>query len=208
MDRATRLTRRRYDRNATMYDLMERMMGRGLMDRWRKQAVGLLRGPRVLEVGVGTGATFEDYPPGLTIHGIDLSPRMLEKARRRADQTGLNIHLQEMDVQNMEFPGGLFDSVLTSCVFCSVPDPVRGLSEIHRVLKPEGRLVMLEHVLTCRPFLRTIMNLANPVAVRLTGANINRDTVANLRRAGFQVEREENLWLDIVKLLVATPTPA
>lgn len=171
-------------------------------NRWRQRLFDRIEGPKVLEVGVGTGANLASYPGDLEITAIDFSPNMLRYARRRASELGLSVELLEMDVQSLDFPSACFDTVLTTCVFCSVPDPGLGLREIHRVLKPTGVLLMLEHVLSDKAGLKQLMNLINPVAVRLSGANINRQTKENLLKAGFSVE-EENLWLDVLKLFIA-----
>lgn len=129
---------------------------------------------------------------------------MLRHARRVVEQHDSRIELLEMDVQSLEFPDDTSNTVLTTCVFCSVPKPIMGLKEIHRVLKPDGQLLMLEHVLSCKVGVRQIMNVINPLVVGTMGANINRETKRNLQEAQFRVE-EEDLWLDILKLFVANP---
>ena len=202
-DKATLAARRRYDRNAPLYDMMEHLMETGAFERWRLRLWELVKEQDVLEVGVGTGKNMPCYPARAQVTAIDLSPRMLERARRRAEQLGCGAVLREMDVQKLEFPDGSFDAAVSTFVFCSVPDPVAGLKEIRRVLRPEGRLYMLEHVLSHKPALRQLMELVNPVVVRVGGANINRDTRGNLERAGFSVVRAEALWLDIFWLFVA-----
>ena len=90
----------------------------------------------------------------------------------------------------------------SSCVFCSVPDPVKGLKEIRRVCKSGGKVVMLEYVRSHKPVLGPLMDLMNPVPVHIYGANINRETVENLKRAGFRNIEVRDLWLDIVKLII------
>ena len=96
--------------------------------------------------------------------------------------------------------------MLATFVFCSVPNPVLGLSEVRRVVKPGGQVLLLEHVRSEQPALGTVMDTLNPVVVRVTGANINRRTVENVRRAGLVVERVEDLGMrDIFKLIVARP---
>lgn len=203
MDKETKRVRRRYDRISGMYDAMERMMGRA-DDEWRTILLQRIEGKDVLEVGVGTGRNLSLYPSGVHVTGIDFSSKMLNRARRKLESLKrTDIRLVEADVQALPFEDQSFDTVLTSCVFCSVPDPVRGLKEIRRVLRAIGRLVMLEHVLSCKPGLRQLMHIANPLVRRIVGANINRNTRANLEAAGFTVMEEENLWLDIMKLFVA-----
>jgi len=103
----------------------------------------------------------------------------------------------------MDFPTGKFDSVVTSFVFCSVPDAVGGLCEVYRALKPKGKAAFLEHVRSKNGLVGPLMDLANPIAVRLSGANINRDTVANVKAAGFEIESVTRLFWDIVLLIEA-----
>ncbi len=208
-DRRTRLTRRRYDRNAPLYDMMERLAETGTFRRWRARLWQLVQGEEIreqeiLEVGVGTGRNLAYYPAGSRVTAIDLSPRMLERAKRRADALGrADVQLLEMDIEHTPFPDASFDAAVSTCVFCSVPDPVAGLCEIRRVLRPGGRLYMLEHVLSRRPVVRQLMQLANPLVVRIGGENINRDTRRNLEIAGFRVVTAEPLWWDIFWLFVA-----
>jgi len=123
----------------------------------------------------------------------------VERGRDRS-----RLHFSQMDAQRLAFPDGTFGTVVSTFVFCSVPDPEVGLREIRRVLRPEGRLVLLEHVLSGIPGLRRFMRLINPVVVRLSGANIDRETVETVRRSGFELEE---LWDcgvgDIFKIMVA-----
>lgn len=200
--RATARTRARYDRNARFYDLMESGPERRFA-RWRKDLWGRVRGPRVLEVGVGTGKNIPYYPKGTGVIAVDLSPRMLERARVRAARAGAAVDLIEADAQMLPLPDDAFDAAVATFVFCSVPDPILGLSELRRVLVPGGQLVLLEHVLSRKPLLRPVMRLLNPPTVRISGANIDRDTVDNVLRAGFAELRVDDLWLDVVKLIEA-----
>lgn len=201
-EQATTLTRSRYNRKAHLYDRLtqgsERMMTPGRAALWRSVC-----GPRVLEVGVGTGKSFPYYPAGMTITAIDLSPRMLDQARLHAAQNNIAVDLREADVQALPFPDESFDTIIATCVFCSVPDPVLGLCEVQRVLIPGGQLLLLEHVLSHHPVLQRIMTLMNPLVVRVMGANINRETVENVRRAGFTNLQATDLWLDVVKRIEA-----
>lgn len=202
-DLRTAVIRRRYDRIACFYDAMERGTG-GRMSQWRNELWEGVRGD-ILEVGVGTGKNMPYYPPGACVTAIDFSPRMLERARRRAQSLGIQLDLRLMDVQQLEFSDNRFDTVVATCVFCSVPDAVRGLREIYRVLRPGGQLLLLEHMRSELPLLGPVMDLFNPLAVGLTGANINRRTLDNVRAAGFRIASVQNLLLDIVRHIVAVP---
>ena len=133
MQDLTETIRKRYNRIAPMYNSMDTM----IKPTWREELLRDAKG-KVLEVGVGTGANLSHYPPGLEIVGIDFSPRMLAYAQEQILSLPSNIQLQQMDAQHLEFPNDSFDTVVATCVFCSVPDPIQGLREIHRVLKPTG----------------------------------------------------------------------
>jgi len=108
-----------------------------------------------------------------------------------------------MDVQALEFEDNSFDTVVASFVFCSVPDPIRGLTEIKRVCKPKGKVVLLEHVLSSKSVPAWFMNLVNPLAVRIMGANINRRTVENVIKSGLVIEQVSDLGWGIFKLIEA-----
>ncbi len=200
--RQTLLTKVRYDRQAKSYDRRSALMERFIFGKLRSWLWSQVCGTAVLEVGVGTGANFPFYPREAQVIGIDLSDQMLAQAGRRAEQEGVTVQLLEMDTQDLRFPPATFDSAVTTMVFCSVPDPVLGLSEVRRVLKPGGRFVMIEHVRPAGP-LGPLFDLLNPLVVRTQGANINRRTVENVRKAGFELESVESRFGGIVKLIVA-----
>ena len=201
MQDLTETIRRRYNRIAPMYNSMDTM----IKPRWREELLRNAKG-EVLEVGVGTGANLSHYPPGLEIVGIDFSPRMLAYAQEQILSLPSNIQLRQMDAQHLEFPDNSFDTVVSTCVFCSVPDPIQGLREIHRVLKPTGHLLMIEPMLSDNPVLALALHILNPVTVRISGANVNRKTIQNLQSAGFQIADVRMLaFRDIVRRIDAVP---
>lgn len=204
MNDQTEQIRKRYNRIAPLYDLLERPM-ESHGSNWREELLQEAEG-EVLEVGVGTGKNLGTYPQGTQLTGIDFSSGMIERARERVREFGLtNVTLLEMDAQDMSFPDDSFDTVVTTCVFCSVPLPVKGLEEIHRVCKPGGKVLMLEHVRSNGTILGPLMDFLNPLPVHLYGANINRRTVENLEKAGFADIEVTNLWKDVMKRIVARP---
>ena len=202
----TRATRARYNRLAPFYDRMEAMNERSAFGKWRQDLWRRVRGPRILEVGVGTGKNMPYYPKDAQVTAIDLSPAMLQRAQAKADQAGYVVNLRLMDAQNLDFPDASFDTVVSTCVFCSVPDAVRGLREVRRVTRPGGQILLLEHMRSPNRGVGFLMDLVNPVVVRIMGANINRQTVENVIAAGLTIVRVDDLALGgIVKMIEATP---
>lgn len=203
MDKQTRKIMNRYNRVSAVYDFFESPMEMMSLKKWRQDVMNELRG-KVLEVGIGTGKNIEFYPQNIDIIGIDFSDKMLEKAKQKAMKFGNPITLKQMDAQAMDFKDNTFDTIFTTCVFCSVPDPVLGLMEIRRVCKPNGKIILLEHVRSEKKILGLLMDILNPAVVNLYGANINRRTVENTQLAGFKNVEVTDLFGDIVKKIVIT----
>ena len=194
----TEKIKKRYDRISKVYDWLEQPMEWMMFEKWRQEVSESLKG-KVLEIGVGTGKNIPYYPEGAEVTAIDFSGKMLARAKKKAEKTGKTVELLHMDAQDMDFADNTFDVVFTTCVFCSVPDPVQGLKEIRRVLKPCGEAIMIEHVRSEKKILGKLMDLLNPIPRTIYGANINRRTVENVKKAGFTDVQVKNLTGDIVK---------
>lgn len=200
-DGETVRTQRRYNRQAATYDITEvpaefLLFGRLRRRLWRSMAS--MEG-RVLEVGVGTGKNVQHYPAGASVVTIDLSPAMVSRARTKADRQKRHVDFVVADAQHLPFRNAAFDSAAATFVFCSVPDAVAGLREVARVTR--GRVHLLEHVRAANPVAGKAMDLLNPLVVRISGANINRDTVRNVRNSGIEIEDVESRGLGLVKLI-------
>ena len=200
-DHATEKTQRRYDRQAVLYEVMDWPFEFVVFGKLRRQLWADVLGNTVLEVGVGTGKNLAYHPEGIRIVAVDLSPRMLRRAIARAERTARNIDFILADAEHLPFRDEAFDCAAATFVFCSVPDPVAGLWEARRVVRDGGRLNLLEHVRAPNSLLGWLMDRLNPIAVRLTGANINRDTVSNVGKADIQVDSMESKGLGIIRLI-------
>ncbi|MHA1168164.1 MAG: class I SAM-dependent methyltransferase [Candidatus Hodarchaeales archaeon] len=195
--------RKRYDKYSRYYDKVEEQMERMIFQDLREQVIGSLKGT-VLEVGVGTGKNLPYYSAGSRVTGIDISRGMLSRAKRREPTfKGETLDLLEMNAEEMTFASNSFDIVLCTFVLCSVPDPVKAATEMLRVLKPGGRLILLEHVLSKMPLIAFFQRIFNPLTRGVFGYNIDRDTVNNIRLAAATILRNQDLTnTDVLKLLV------
>jgi ubiquinone/menaquinone biosynthesis C-methylase UbiE len=200
---ATEKTKARYSRIAPVYDLSELLAEQVLQSRFRKYLFAHLEPCKVLEIGVGTGKNLQYYPKAADITAIDISPKMIERARKRSGD--LHVTFLEMDAQCLEFPNDTFDVVLATFVFCSVPNPILGLAEARRVCKPTGRLLLLEHVRPEGRFLGELFDVLNPVVQNVLGPEINRRTVENVTKAHWKITAVEDLFSNIVKFVTAVP---
>lgn len=195
--------RQRYDRLAPWFDSLEGFLEGLIFRRLRKKLWSMADGQHILEVGVGTGKNFGFYPENARMTAIDFSPKMLEQAKRKQTRQQIDVHLDLMDVQSLCYADNSFDTVVASFVFCSVPQPRKGLKELYRVLKPGGQLLLLEHVLSSNKVMAKLMNLLNPLVVRLIGANINRQTVKNVQACPFRSIFIDPASGDMIKLIRA-----
>lgn len=205
MENETEKTRRRFDRIAWMYDVMESPMEAMAAAQLRRELLFLARG-RVLEVGIGTGKNLPYYPPSVKLVGIDISSRMLARGKRKAQDLGISCDLLVMDAERMTFPNATFDTIVSTFVFCTVPDAPAGLREVRRVLKPDGQALFLEHTRSANPALGRLMDFFNPLVRSVIGDNINRRTAESIVNAGFEIVSIEEMGMKIVKKIVARPS--
>ena len=138
--------RRRYwDKQAPKYDKQVAFFERRLFGDGRQWVCSQATGD-VLEVAIGTGRNLPFYPEGIRLTGTDFSPAMLELARRQADQLGRRVDLRLGDAQALELPDASFDTVVCTLSLCAISDEWRAVAEMKRVLRPGGRMLLLDHV--------------------------------------------------------------
>ena len=193
--------RTKWNRAAPRY---ESFAARASERRWAGFKTKLFSGMegRVLFLAAGTGLDFQFFPAGKAIVAIDVSDAMLRRAALRARQYRGAIHLQQMNVRHLAFRNASFDQVYTSCTFCSVSEPLEGLREIRRVLRPEGKLRMFEHTGSRWFPFSAMLHACTPLSRRY-GPEMNRPTVRTVRQAGFEVRRVERHYLDVLKSIDA-----
>lgn len=202
-EKSTEKIKKRYNRVSKVYDSMDKM----IREDWRKDLLSLASG-KVLEAGVGTGANLASYPGSIqSLTGVDFSSEMLKYAKQKASRLNVpyDIELIEADIQKLPFPDHTFDTIVSTCVFCSVPDPIQGLKELRRVCNREGQILMLEHMRSENQMAGLVMDVLNPVTVKIWGANINRETMENIIASGLSVVSEQRLMGSIMRRLVLSP---
>ncbi|SFW85980.1 class I SAM-dependent methyltransferase [Amycolatopsis australiensis] len=201
MTKAQRWTRY-WDRKSATYDAEMGFWDRRLFGDSRQWACGQASGA-VLEVAVGTGLNLPWYPAGVTLTGLDLSSGMLGVARERARQLGRDVTLQQGSAHELPFPDASFDTVVCTFGLCAIPDPAAAVAEMARVLRPGGRLVLVDHVAGSSRLVRAAQWLVELASVPLAGEHFRRRPLELVEALGLTVERRERFKLGLVERLVA-----
>ncbi|MBW1709888.1 MAG: class I SAM-dependent methyltransferase [Deltaproteobacteria bacterium] len=112
--------------------------------KWLDQAIPYIQGPRVLEISFGTGYLLTRYANRFEAYGLDYNEKLVSTARRNLQKAGFSAHLQRADAERLPYKNETFDCIVNTMAFTGYPDGKRAMSEIHRVLKKGGRLVMVD----------------------------------------------------------------
>jgi len=201
-DDATRKARRVWDRYAPRYDRSMRFAERMLFAGGREWVCSRARGD-VLEVGVGTGLNLPFYPPDVRLTGVDLSPAMLAVARSRASELGREVDLREADAQALPFPDASFDTVVCTLTLCAVPDDRAVIAEMRRVLRPGGRLLLLDHVASTWWPIWALQRLVELVSIRTAGEHQTRRPRPLVEAAGLVVEEAQRFKAGAIERVAA-----
>jgi len=189
----------RYDKFAKWYDLSEGLLEL-LVSPLRHQLIKKARG-KILEVGVGTGRNIKYYPLSCELTATDLSQEMLNLAVKRAQKSKREITLEIMDTENLSFPDNSFDTVIETLCLCTYTNPAKALSELSRVCKPKGRILLLEHGISRYQWLAKLQDARAEVHAKALGCYWNRNPKALVNEAGIEIISENRKFLGLFYLL-------
>ncbi len=198
----TERVRRHYDHSAGIYDRIVSWAEKMLFGDGREWVCSRARG-EVLEIAVGTGRNLPFYPEGVRLTGIELSPKMLDIARRRARKLEREADLRPGDAQDLPFPDASFDTVVATLALCTIPDDRWAVAEAARVLRPGGRLLLLEHVRSPILPVQLLQRVLEPLTLLLDHDHLLREPLRYVEDAGLVVERLERSKLGVVERLAA-----
>ncbi len=193
---------RYWDGKSRNYDREMQFMDRKLFGDSRAWACGQATG-EVLEVAVGTGLNLPLYPSEVTLTGIDLSDGMLAIARDRAERLGHPVTLRRADAHELPFDADSFDTVVCTLGLCAIPDDGKALREMARVLRPGGRLILLDHIASSSCAVRGLQWIAEKITVPMAGEHFLRRPFDKIGDLGLAVEQRERFKLGLVERLVA-----
>lgn len=186
-----------------LYDATCALAECGGLGRWRRWLATGARG-RTLDLGCGTGRNLPLFPRDARVIGLEPSPHVLRRARRRAP----GVPLVQGSAEALPFRDGVFDTVVSGLVLCSVPDPGRALGEVRRVLAPAGTLRLLEHVRSTRPWKARLQDRIQPFWTWFSGGcRPNRDTEQAVETAGFAIDAEGRRTKRDMRRFAARPSP-
>lgn len=184
--------KRVWDKNAPSYDkqtaFFEKVWFGGGREWLGERAHG-----RILEVAIGTGLNLPHYPADATVTGVELSPAMLAIARQRAADLGRDIDLHEGDAEHLPLSDASFDTVVCALSLCTIPNPVRAIGEMKRVLAPGGRLLLLDHIGSTWPPIYAGQWLLERLTIRVAGEHFTRRQLPLVQAAGFDIVETERL---------------
>ncbi len=194
-----------YNKHARWYDILEKIPEFLGVNRIRKKLFRKASGD-VLEVAAGTGNNLRHYPKECKITLIDLSRAMLKIASQKARKQRLEISIQEMDAERLEFPDNAFDTVVDSLSLCTLTQPVQALREMARVCKSKGRILLLEHGRSSREGLARWQDKRALKHAKRFGCNWNRDILGLVGEANLEIVSSKQYCFGVFHAIEVKPT--
>jgi ubiquinone/menaquinone biosynthesis C-methylase UbiE len=198
----TERVRKIQDKAAPKYDRTMSRWETVLFGGGREWVCSQARGD-VLEIAIGTGRNLPHYPAEVRLTAIELSPEMLNIARKRAADLGREVDLREGNAEVLDFPDASFDTVVCTFALCTIPDDRKAVAEAKRVLKPGGRFVAIEHVGSPIGVVRAVERMLEPLTLRFEADHLTREPLDHLEAEGFKVEQLHRSKLGIVERVSA-----
>jgi ubiquinone/menaquinone biosynthesis C-methylase UbiE len=185
----------RYDRDIQFWEKVQFGGGR----EW----IGARAKGRVLEVAVGTGRNFDFYSRRVGITGVDLSPDMLDIARRHAIDLDLEVNLRVAAAEALPFDDDSFDTAVCTLSLCTIPDPAASIAEMKRVLRQGGQLLLLDHIGSSWWPIWAAQRLIEQLTVRTAGEHMTRRQLPLVEAAGFDIVETQRLKAGTVERIAA-----
>ncbi|MBT2690655.1 class I SAM-dependent methyltransferase [Bacillus sp. ISL-47] len=171
----------------SIYDLAMRPLEKRKFQQIRKELLSHATG-RVLEIGAGTGINFPLYKNAEHVDAIEPNQGMIEQSHPRKAAAAVPIQVHQQSAESLNFPDDTFDTVVSTLVFCTIPDPVKALQEISRVSKSQTKILFFEHVKMEQPIPAFAQEALNPLWKRVCdGCNLNRNTLQTIQESGLLV---------------------
>lgn len=203
LSEADRRQRRYWDQHAETYDRAMGFVERRVLRDSRAWACRKAKG-RTLEVAIGTGLNLPWYGTDVDLAGVELSPQMLAVARRRADDLGLTVELREGTAEALDLPDDSFDTVLCVISLCAIPDDRQAVSEMIRVLRPGGQLILVDHVVSSRRPVALLQRALEIWSIRRAGEHFTRRPIKHLYAAGLHIVHQDRYLAGVIERVVAT----
>ncbi|MBZ5750605.1 class I SAM-dependent methyltransferase [Metabacillus rhizolycopersici] len=176
---------------ARLYDMVLAPIEQTKFKKIRKSLIGKAKG-RVLEIGSGTGVNFPFYQLALHVDAIEPDHYMRKKSLKRLDKSEIPIQTHLVKAEKLPFADHTFDTVVGTLVFCTIPNPERALKEVQRVCKPDGKVLLFEHVRLNHSKFGPLQDALTPVWSKVSeGCRLNQNTVELLQNAGFIIHTIE-----------------
>jgi ubiquinone/menaquinone biosynthesis C-methylase UbiE len=194
---------RAWDKHSRRYDREMGFWDRHLFKDSRTWVCGQASG-KTLEVAIGTGLNLTHYPREVTLTGLDFSPAMLALARQRAADLGVDVELREGDARELDLADASFETVVCTFGLCAIPEPERAIAEMVRVLRPDGTLLLADHIEARSRLARGVQRVLELGTVPLEGEHFRRRPARTLETLDVTIERQERFGpVGIVERLAA-----